>query len=128
MKFIFGIIIFTCLSLPVYSQRQIQVDNTQRNNNFGNSIDTVLTRSNNNLRAFDALIDAGRDSITFSELRRRYESLANALFESELHLHFLIRSNSRIADIRGERENYQRLITDLETLKTDFETYLRTAQ
>ena len=127
MKFIFGIIIFTCLSLPVFSQRPIQVDNTQRNQNFGDSIETVLTRSNNNLRAFDHLIDAGRDSITFSELRRRYESLSTALFESELHLHFLIRSNSRIADIRGERDNYQRLINELETLQNDFETYLRTA-
>ena len=125
MKFILGIIVFTFLSLPVFSQ---QVDTVQRARNLESSVDTVLTRSNNNLRGFDQLIAAGHDTVTFSVLRRRHESLTHALGESEIHLHYLIRTNSRMADITAERNNYQRLINDLQSLKTDLENYIRTIQ
>ncbi|MCL2007845.1 MAG: hypothetical protein FWG77_07125 [Treponema sp.] len=125
MKFVLALLIFTLLSLPVFSQ---QVDTVQRARNLGTSVDTVLTRSTNNLRAFDQLIDAGHDTVTFSVLRRRHESLTHALGESEIQLHFLIRTNSRMADITAERNNYQRLINDLETLKADLDNYIRSIQ
>ena len=123
MKFIFGIIIFTCLSLPVFSQ-----DNTQRIRNLSDSIDTTLTRSTNNLRAFDQLLDLGEDTVTYSMFRRRHELLTYDLSESELRLHYLIRTNSRISDIREERNNYERLIKELETVRSEYDAYMRNRQ
>ena len=125
MKIIFGIIIFTCLSLPVFSQ---QIDQSQRVRNLSDSIDTTMTRSNNNLRAFDELISEGENTVTFSTFRRWHESLSHALSESELRLHYLIRTNSRVADIREERANYQRLINELETVRSEYNTYMRSVQ
>ena len=122
MKIIFGIIIFSCLTLPVFSQEAGQ---PQRVRNLSDAIDTTMTRSNNNLSAFDQMITDGENTVTFSSFRRRYESLTYALSQSELQLHYLIRTNSRIADIRAERDNYQRLIGELQEVRTEFDAYMR---
>ena len=127
MKLILGIIIFTCLSLPAFCQQNVQAQQ-QRMRNLSESMDTVVTRSNNNLRAFDEMITGNQTNTTFTNFLRRHETLTNALSESEQRLHFLIRSNSRAAEIRAERDNYDRLIRELEGVKSEYDAFVRTAQ
>ena len=126
MKLILGILIFTCFSLPAFSQQNVQAQQ-QRMRNLGDSMDTVITRSNNNLRAFDEMITGNQTNTTFTNFLRRHETLTNALSESEQRLHFLIRSNSRAAEIRNERNTYDVLIRELESVKTEYDGFLRTA-
>ena len=127
MKLILGIIIFSCLSLPVFSQQNVQAQQ-QRMRNLGDSMDTVITRSNNNLRTFDEMISGNQTNTTFTNFLRRHETLTNAISESEQRLHFLIRSNSRAAEIKGERDNYDRLIRELEGVKSEYDSFARSAQ
>ena len=125
MKFILAIVIFICLSFPAFSQ---QTGHAQRVRNLSDSMDTVITMSNENLSTFDQMIGSGDDMVTFSAFRRRHEYLESELHASELRLHFLIRSTSRSADISAERNNYERLIRELETVKTELDNYMRTVQ
>jgi hypothetical protein len=74
------------------------------------------------------MISDNGDVKNYTSFKVRYDVLVRALQESEARLNFLLRSNDRIEYIREERDNYQSLITQLQALRTEYDTWLRTVQ
>ena len=123
MRF-FALIILVGLAFPGFSQS----DNQERFRALGVSIDRSVSSNNDKLAQYDDLISNDGNTKNYTAYRRKYESLSRALKESESRLDFLIRTNDRTSKIKAERDNYERLIKQMENLKSDYDGWLRRVQ
>jgi hypothetical protein len=87
-----------------------------------------LSASNSNLQYYDEVISDTGDTKTYTDYYRRFEIVAKALNESESRLDLLIRSNDRPNRIKDERDYYERLIKQMDALKAEYDSWLRTVQ
>ena len=124
MKTFSVIIIFACLAFPVFSQ----TGNVQQFRSLSDSMETTISRSNSKLANFDQYIAEFGSAKNYGAYREKYEILSKALQESEARLNMLIRTNDRVALVREERDNYEKLIRQLETVKSEYDSWLRTVQ
>ena len=120
MKHFFVFTLLACLVLPVFPQSA----NKQRFQALGDSISWTASSSNNKLANYDEQITDDGNVKSYTNYRRRYDSLSKALKESEARLDLLIRTNDKSAKIKDERDNYESLIRQLESLKSDYDSWL----
>ena len=124
MRFLAVFILSACIAFPVFSQET----NSQRYKALGDSMNTTLTRSNAKLANFDSLVlDDGANKV-FTSYKRQFDFLASALNESEEKLNLLLRTYDRSEIIKTERENYSSLVKQLQSVKTEYDGWLRTVQ
>ena len=124
MKLFSAFIIFTFLAFPGFSQSSSK----ERFQTLGVSIDRSVSSNNDKLAYYDDLVSDDGNTKNYSAYRRRYESLSRALNESESRLNFLIRTNDRTSKIKKERDNYERLIKEMENLKSEYDSWLSRVQ
>ena len=121
MKFFLTFALLAFLAFPAFSQNTLQ----DRFTALGESMERTIEISNARLEAFNLdAMDSG-NMRTFSRFRQRYSDITHDLRESEFKLNRYIRSNDRPQYIAAERDNYERLIRDLEQLKSDYDSWLR---
>lgn len=124
MKIIFGFTVFFCLVFPAFSQSA----SVQRFNALGDAMGTQISSSTEALAEFDELVKEDGSVKNYSGYKRRYDSLVKALEESEARMNFLLRTNDRSDIIREERDRYENLLNELQTVKSEYDNWLRTAQ
>jgi len=124
MKPIYVLAIFFCVTFSVFSQSA----NSERYKALSDSMDRTISNSNYRLEDYDEMASDSGGTKTYTYYNRRHESLKAALSESERRLDLLIRTNDRNAVIKEERDNYERLIRQLEQVKSDYDNWLRTVQ
>lgn len=125
MKIFAGVVIFTCLAFPAFSQQRA---NMQRYNALSDTIASTVTSSNATLADFDDMLQEDGAVKNYTAFKRSYDSLAKALLDSENRLNFLIRTNDRSLYIKEERDNYESLIRELEAVKSEYDSWLNTVR
>ena len=124
MKFFAVLVLFLCLISPAFSQSQ----GAQRYSALGDSMGSTLTRSNSKLVNYDSLIKDDGSNKAYTNYKRKFQYLVTALNESEAKLNLLLRTNDRSAIIKAERDNYEDLIKQLQSLKTEYDTWAKSTQ
>ena len=121
---IFITLTLLCLAFPAFSQS----GNAQRFNALSESMGTAISRSNSNLQDFDSQMKDDSDVRTFMSYRKKFEYLSKTLQESEGRMNLYFRTNDRLETKKAERDNYEALIHQLETVKSEYDSFVRTAQ
>ena len=118
-----GIAIFVCLTFPVFSQNQVpEVDF----NDLSTSMDSSISRSTDKLAEFDSYLNDDGNFKRYSSFKKQYDDIVKALRESEARMDLLYRTNERSDHVRKERDIYNDLLTQLQTVKSDYDAWLRT--
>jgi hypothetical protein len=89
---------------------------------------TTITRSSSTLANFDRLSVEDEQNKIYTSYKRKHDSLSGALHDSELRLNALFRTNDRTENIKEERDIYEKFIKELQTVKADYDNWLRTVQ
>ena len=124
MRVFIGFIIFTCLAFPGFSQNA----RSQRVKALSDSMGTAVTRGTATLADFDSRTGDDGQIKVYTDYRRKFGDLSKAMQDSEDKLNFLLRTNDRARFIKEERDNYDDLLKQLQTMKSDYDTWLRTVQ
>ena len=124
MKTFLCFVIFAGLVFPVFSQ----ASDTERFKTLGDTIQRSITRSTDTLANFDSRSTDDGNLRMFSSYRKRHDDLVKALKESEVKMERLFRTNDRVVFIKAERDNYERLLDELQSMKSDYDVWLRTVQ
>ena len=124
MKILIGIIVFTFFAFPVFSQ----AGNQDRFRALSEAMGNTLTRSTAALADFDSRANDDGSIRRYTNYLRLYRTLSSALNESERRLNFLLTANAHRNYIDDEHTNFQELIRSLESLKTEYDNWMRTAR
>jgi len=124
MKFFIAFMILVCVVFPGFSQSAA----SDRFQALSDSMDRTINSSNSKLESYDEFSSDSSNTNTFMRYNRRHEVLREALGDSESRLDLLIRTNDRPSLIREERDNYENLLNNLKSLKSDYDSWLRSVQ
>jgi len=122
MKYFAVFVILVGIAFPAFSQ------NSALNRRFtalSDSMNSTITSSTATLADFDSQIKDDGDIKMYTTYLRKYNALASALQESEGKLNLLFRTNDRTVYIIDERDNYESILKQLQSVKSDFDTYLK---
>ena len=123
MKIFIGVMIFTCLAaFPVFSQDT----DAERYKALSDSMGSSVSRSTDRLANYDSMSGDDGSLRTYSLYRKRHDELVSALRESEIKLDRLFRTNDRTRFIKQERDNYERLLVELQSVKSEYDAWLST--
>jgi len=122
MKYFAVLVIFAGLAFPVFAQNTAL---TQRFNALSEAMGSTITKSSATLEDFDSQIKDNSEVKVYTTYVRKYNFFMSVLQESEEKLNLLLRTNDRTNYILAERDNYEGLIKDLQSVKTDFDAYLK---
>jgi hypothetical protein len=125
MKYIAVFVILACLAFPVFAQNSAI---SQRINALSESMGTTVSRATATLADFNSQIKDDGDVKVFTTYLRKYNSLATALSESESKLNLLLRTNDRVVHITAERDNYENILKQLQSVKSDFDSHFRSSR
>ena len=129
MKVFMGLIIFICLAFPVFSQSQNSENpDLERFNALSESMDNSVTRSTAMLEDYNSRLDENGSLRMYSSFKKRYDDLIGAIRESELRMALLFRTADRSEYIKKERDVYDNLLTELQSVKGEYDSWLRTVQ
>ena len=124
MKFFIAFMILVCVVFPGFSQSAA----SDRFQALSDSMDRTINSSNSKLESYDEFSSDSSNTNTFMRYNRRHEVLREALGDSESRLDLLIRTNDRPSLIKEERDNYENLLNNLKSLKSDYDSWLRSVQ
>ena len=124
MKVFFGVAIFVCLAFPAFSQSP----NADLFDALGDSMENSVSRSISVLADYDSRNTNNDDFRMYSDFKKRYEDLLRAIRSSEIRMDLLYRTNDRAEIVRRERDNYDDLLTQLQVMKAEYDSWLRTIQ
>ena len=91
-------------------------------------MERTVSASNSKLQDYDELATDSGNIRVYTTYMRKYLLLTSTLRESEERLDFLIRGRDRFDNIKAERDHYERVIRQLETVKSEYDSWLRTVQ
>ena len=126
MKIFIGFVIFVCLAFPVFSQSQSPY--ADQFNGLSESLEAAISRSTSVLADYDSRSNNDGDFKMYSSFKKRYDDIIKALRESEAQMDLLHRTYDRADYIKKERDNYNDLLTQLQSVKTEYDSWLRTVQ
>ena len=124
MRFFIVFAIIFCVAFPVFSQNVVQ----QRSANLSEAMGTTVSRSTSKLADFDSQIKDDGDVKMYTSYKRKYEFVAAALQDSESRLNLLLRTNDRMDYIKSERDNYEGLLKELQSIKSEFDNHMRSSR
>jgi len=122
MKYFAVFFILVGLAFPVFAQNTALA---QRLNALSESMGTSVTRATETLQDFDVQIKDKKEMAIYTSYLNRYGYLVSALQESEGRFKLLIRTNDRNRNIEEERDTFEAFIKQLQTVKSDFDSYLK---
>jgi len=126
MKYFAVLVILAGLAFPVFAQNTTQNSAiTRRYTALGDSMNATITKSTSTLADFNSQIKDNGDIKIYTTYLGKYNYLAKELQDSESKLNLLLRTNDRTAFILEERDNYEELIKQLQSVKSDFDTYVK---
>ena len=120
MRFFVCLIIFACLAFPVFSQNA----NEDRYQALSDSMEYTLETSRSNLERYDQdLRDSGNNN-SYAASRGKYLSIVRRMNETEARIDFLTRTKDKTSLIRKEHDKYEGLISELEQVKSDYDSWM----
>jgi len=122
MKYFAVFVILVGLAFPVFAQNTAL---TQRFSALGESMATSVTKATATLEDFDEQINERKDTHIYVSYLNKYGYLATALQESESRFKLLIRTNDRNRNIEDERDTFEAILKQLQSVKSDFDTYVK---
>jgi len=122
MKYFVVFVILAALAFPVFAQNTALA---QRLSALSESMGTSITKATSTLADFDAQIKERGDSSVYTSYLNRYGYLVTTLQESEGRFKLLMRTNDRNANIGAERDNYEDVLKQLQSTKSDFDNYIK---
>ena len=126
MKVFIGFAIFVCLAFPVFSQNQNS--NADQFSALNDSIESSVSRSTTILAGYDSKLINDDNFKVYSSFKKRYEALVVALRETEVKMDLLFRTSDRADYLKKERDTYDGLLTQLKTVKDEYDSWLQTVQ
>jgi len=117
--FIFAFLV--CLALPVFAQNP----NRPMYQALSDQMGTTLTNSNTKLDNYTQDMTNNGDTANFATYRSKFNTINKALSDSEARLDLMIRSNDRTVRIKEERDRYESLVKQLDSLKSDYDNWLK---
>ena len=124
MRFFIIFSILVCIAFPVFSQNASQ----QRFSALSDSMGTTISRSTDTLADYDANITDNGNIRTYTSYKKTYEYYVQALRESEGRMELLFRTNDRTSRQLEERNNYEKLIQQLQSIKSEYDNFVRTVR
>ena len=124
MKPFFVFIFLICLVFPCFSQNS-QNSSADRFSALSEAMGRTIESGKTNLENYDDDTMAGENARTYANYRRRHESLASAMKDSESRMDLMVRTNERPSRLKDERDHYEELIGNLESTKKDYDNWLR---
>jgi hypothetical protein len=124
MKILVAFAVLAFMAFPVFSQDHKLPEYQMLSADMGSSISS----SNNVLGNFDLRLLNNDQYVTFNVYKGKYSNLVIALGQSEDRLNRLIKANARESTLKEERENYERLIKRLQSVKSEFDSWLSNIQ
>ena len=124
MKILVIFLILFSFAFPAFSQTA----NQQRYRALSDAMGTTLSRNTAALEDFDSRVSDSGHYGRYSQFYRQYNNLARGLSESERRLNFLLQGNAPSGQINDEHKAFENLLRRLETLKSDYDSWLRTVQ
>ena len=126
MKVFIGFVIFVCLAFPVFSQSESP--HADDFNALSNSLDSSISRSTTVLANYDSWSSNDGEFKMYSSFKKRYDDTVKALRDSEAKMDLLHRTYDRADYVKRERDNYEDLLNQLKTVKTEYDSWLSTVQ
>jgi hypothetical protein len=121
-----GFVIFVCLAFPVFSQSQSPY--AEEFSDLSGSLEAAISRSTAILADYDTKSGDDGDYKIYSSYRKRYDDIVKALRESEAKMDLLFRTSDRADYVKKERDNYDALLNQLQTVKSEYDTWLSTVR
>ena len=125
MKYLAVLVILACLAIPAFAQNTTFA---QRLSTLSDSMGTTITKDTATLAEFDSQIKDNGDFKTYASFKRKYEFVAKELDDTGLKVNLMIRSNDRTAYIKAERDNYEDLLKQLQSVKSDFDNFSKSVR
>ena len=122
MKYFAVFVLLSALAFPVFAQNTAL---TQRFNALSESMGTTVTKATSTLADFDSQIKEKGDTNVYVTYLRKHDYLVEALDESEGRFKLLIRTNDRNVRLGAERDTYESLLKQLQSVKSDFDNYVK---
>jgi hypothetical protein len=122
MKYFVFFVILAALAFPAFAQNTALA---QRLNALSDSMGSSITNATSTLQDFDVQIKDKKDMTIYTSYLNRYGYLVSALQESEGRFKLLIRTNDRNHNIESERDTFEAFIKQLQSVKSDFDAYLK---
>ena len=122
MKYFAVFVILAGLAFPVFAQNTALA---QRLSALSDSMGSSITNATATLQDFDAQIKEKKEMAIYASYLNRYGYLVSALQDSEGRFKLLIRTNDRNRNIEEERDTFEAFIKQLQSVKSDFDTYLK---
>ena len=113
-------IVFICFAFPAFAQNR--TTNADRAQALSDAMENSISRNTDKLAGFDEEISGTGNTKTYTTYRRKYDSIAKAMDESEQRFNLLVRTNDRTDKIRKERDRYEELLGDLKDLKSEYDS------
>ena len=121
MKAFFVFAVFVCVTFPGFSQNA----SSDRFKALSDSMGRTISSTTSKLETYNDMVLDNGNIRNYSSYNQKFEVLKQALGESERRLDLLIRTNDRISVIKEERDNYEKLSKELESLKSDYDNWLK---
>ena len=80
------------------------------------------------LADFDSRLSDDGAYKMYASFKKKYEDLVVSLRESEGRMGLLYRTNGRTEYVRKERDTYDDLLSKLEEVKAEYDSWLKTVQ
>ena len=122
MKYFAVFVILVGLAFPVFAQNNAL---TQRLSALSDSMGSSITNATATLQDFDEQIKEKRDTNIYVSYLNKYSYLVTALQESEGRFKLHISTNDRNRIIEEERDTYEAILKQLQSVKSEFDTYLK---
>jgi hypothetical protein len=122
MKYFAVFVLFAGLAIPVFAQNTALA---KRLNALNDAMSTSISRSTETLADFDSQIKDKGETNVYTSYSKQYTFLLESLQESEQRFDLLIRTNDRNVNIEAERDNYEDLLQQLQSVKSKFDTYMK---
>jgi hypothetical protein len=125
MKYLVVFVILAGLAFPVFAQDNAA---TQRFNTLTGSMGNSITNATATLKDFDYQIKEKGDINVYTSYLKRYDFLVTALQESESRFKLLMRTGDRNANIEAERNQFEEILKQLQSVKSDLDNYLKSTR
>ena len=121
MKVFIAFVIVLCVVFPVFSQDS----NVPVYRELSDSMGSSISNSTSTLANFDLLMSNNENYATYTAYMGQYNNVVRLLRESELRMNRLIKANAIESRRIDERNNYERLISRLQSVKSEFDSWLQ---
>jgi len=129
MRFFVVFAILICAAFPAFSQSGMgHVPAAERSTVLSETMGRSISAASSILEDFDAQIGENGDMSVYISYLKKYQFLVSELEESEVLLNRYIRSSERTTIIKAERDNYESLLKQLQTIKSEFDSSSRSTR